>query len=125
MDFFESFVEGYGEHEFLRRLQWQQALEVAVDGEHVEGSAQREVAQPGVLDGQLSPDARGLALAVSVLGVHVGGGGVTSGRGGVDVAGDYSGEQFAGELLDRLTRASRRVGERGEGGGLIGRSPRQ
>ena len=101
MDLVESFVEGYGEHEFLRCLQWQQALQVAVDVERVVDSAQREVAQPGVLDGQLSPDARGLALAVSVLGVHVGGGGVTSGRGGIGVAGDYRGEQFAGELLDR------------------------
>jgi len=101
MDFFESFVEGYGEHVFLGRLQWQEALEVAVDVERVVVSAQREVAQPEVLDGQLCPDACGLALAVPVLGVRDGGG-LTSGRGGVGVAGDYRGEQFTGNLVNRL-----------------------
>src|SRR5205085_6675879 len=72
----ESFVEGYREHVFLRRLQWQQALEVTVDLERAVQSAQREVAQPEVLDGQLAPDACGLELAVPVLGVHDGGGGL-------------------------------------------------
>jgi hypothetical protein len=76
MDLVEPFVEGYREHAFLRRLQWQQALEVAVDVERVVQSAQREVAQPEVMDGQLPPDACGLALAVPVLGVHDGGGGL-------------------------------------------------
>ena len=76
MDLVESFVEGYGEHAFLRLPQWQQALEVAVDLERALAPAQREVAQPEVLDGQLSPDACGLELAVPVLGVHDGGGGL-------------------------------------------------
>ena len=125
MDLVESFVEGYGEHVFLGRLQWQQALEVAVDLERALVPAQREVAQPEVLDGQLSPDACGLALAVPVLGVHDGGGGLTSGRGGVGVAGDHRGEQVAGELLNRPAGASGRVGERDEGGVLIGCSPCQ
>jgi hypothetical protein len=125
MDLVESFVEGDGEHVFLRRLQWQEALEVAVDVERVVVSAQREVAQPELLDGQLSPDACGLALAVPVLGVHDGGGGLTSGCGGIGIAGHCRGEQFAGELLDSLAGAPGRVGEREKGGILIGRSPRQ
>jgi hypothetical protein len=124
MDLFESFVEGYGQHVFLRRLQWQQALQVAVDVERVVVSAQRKVAQPEVLDGQLSPDACGLALAVPVFGVHDGGGGRTSGCRGVGVAGDHRGEQLVGELLNRLAGASGRVGERHEGGVLIGCSAR-
>src|SRR3954467_4100181 len=76
MDLVESFVEGHGETAFRGRLQWKQALEVAVDLERALAPAQREVAQPEVLDGQLSPDACGLELAVSVLGVHDGGGGL-------------------------------------------------
>src|SRR4051812_32085370 len=102
MDLFESFVEGYGQDVFLGLLQWQQALQVAVEIERVVVSAQREVAQPEVLDGQLSPDACGLAQAVAGLGVHDGGSGRTSGRRGVDVGGDYRGEQFTGHLVNRL-----------------------
>ncbi len=72
MDLVESLVEGHGEDVLFGLLQWQEALEVAVDVERVALSTQREVAQPDVLDGQLSPDACGLAAAEPVLGVHGG-----------------------------------------------------
>jgi hypothetical protein len=72
MDLIESLVQGHGEDVFFGLLQWQEALEIAVDVERVAVSAQREVAKPDVLDGQLSPDPRGLAQSEPVLGVHGG-----------------------------------------------------
>src|SRR4051794_21029461 len=67
VDLVESLVESDGEDVLFERVQGQQTVEVAVDVERIAVSAEGEVAQPQLVDGQFPAHPRGLEEAVSVV----------------------------------------------------------